>query len=228
MMKRFWNYYLLVAAILAATNLFAQEKSQQITETGRIKSFAGVNLLSPLNGLNPRVGVGFVYGINERWKLGVDLGYGNKTLSLIDFGNEMGKKYQLWEIRPELYYFISSWKQHERYFSAELFYINHKDVFYRGEYFPIQSHFAKYDQADYFRQKYGFHLKYGMIFRVAKHLGLNFYTGLGIRIRSSSYSNVINFEEWNIIKDSYIGGYKDYEGVKTGVDFSLGLKLVVF
>jgi hypothetical protein len=218
-MKQFWNYYLLIAAILAATNLFAQEKSQQIIETGRIKSFASINLLSPLNFLNPRIGAGFVYGINERWKVGVDIGYGNKSLSFIDFEDEMGEKYQLWEIRPELYYFISPWKKHERYFSTELFYINHKDVFY-GK--------PQYDQADYRRYKSGFHLKYGMIIRMAKHLELNLYTGFGLRIRSNTYSNEINPVLVKDSRDFHIGGYKDFEEVKTGVDFSLGLKLVVF
>ena len=187
-MKLFRNFYLFFVFILAATNLLAQEKGQPITETRRIKSFASVNLLSPLNELNPRLGAGFVHGINERWRLGVDLGYGNKQ---IDIYGSMGEKYRLWEVRPELYYFISPWKQHERYFSAELFYINHYDVFLNNRYYLGLSKGVMFDQADYQRYKSGFHLKYGMIFQVAKHLGLNFYTGFGLRIRSNSYSNVI-------------------------------------
>lgn len=224
-MKRFWNYYLLVVAILAATNLFAQEKSQQITETVRIKSFASVNLISPLNFLNPRIGAGFVYGINERWKVGVDIGYGNKQIDIFD---SMGEKYRLWEVRPELYYFISPWKQHERYFSAELFYINHYDVFLYNRYYLGLSKGVMFDQADYQRYKSGVHLKYGMIFQIAKHLGLNFYAGFGLRIRSNSYSNVINPVTVDMNLRERIDGYKEIEGIKTGVDFSLGLKLVIF
>lgn len=215
-MKLARSIQLFLTIVLATTNLSGQEKNRPITETGRIKSFVGLNLLSPFNMLNPRLGAGFVYGINERWKLGVDLGYGYKK---IDIYGEMGENYRLWEVRPELYYFISPWRQHERYFSAELFYINHKDVFYNK---------LQYDQADYQRHKYGFHLKYGMIFRVAKHLGLNFYIGFGLRIRSNSYSNEINPVEVKDLRDFHIDGYKDFEEVKTGVDFSLGLKLIVF
>jgi len=214
-MKYKLSMCLLLATLIVAPSVFAKSENSQITETGRIKSFASVNLLSPLNVLNPRIGAGFVYGISNKWKIGIDLGIGNKA---IDIKGRMGQKYQLWEIKPELYYFISPHKKHDRYISAELFYINHKDIF---------SNQIGYEKADYQRYKYGFHLKYGMIFYIAKHFGLNVYTGLGLRTRSNSFTNIVNPSLEKDQRDFYIGNYKDFSGVTNGVDFSLGLKLVV-
>lgn len=215
-MKQISCKYLYNAIFLILFSLTVKSENPQIAVTKKLKSFTSLNLFYPLNILNPRIGAGFVYGINDKWKMGLDLGIGDKA---IDMKGRMGQKYQLWEVRPELYYFISPWKQHERYFSGELFYIDHKDVFYNK---------IGYDQADYHRIKYGFHLKYGMIFRIGKHLGLNFYTGLGLRTRSNSYSNIVNPTGELDHRDFYIGNYKDIAGVTTGVDFSLGLKCVVY
>lgn len=210
---------ILLIVFLSTSIVNAQDNDSIKTQPLKQKSYITFNLLTPFDILVPRLRLGYIQSINQHWKVGLELGYGNKQLAFADFNDDNKADYQLWEIRPEVYYFISPWKQHERYFSTELFYINHKDVFY-GK--------PQFDQADYQRHKYGFHLKYGMIFRVSKHLGLNFYTGFGLRIRSNDYSNEINPVDVKDLRDFHPDGYKDFEGVKTGVDFSLGLKLVVF
>lgn len=209
---------MLIVLILKTSGLNAQTSDSIKYQVLKENSYITFNILSPVDQLVPRWRIGYIKSINPNWKAGIELGYGNKTLAFADFDNENGDDYQLWEIRPELYCVLNPLKRTQKYVSTELFYINHTDVFYNK---------IGYDRADYSRQKYGFHLKYGLIIPIAKHFGLNIYTGLGLRIRSNSYTNIVNptFEPDH--RDFYIGSYKDFEGVKTGVDFSLGVKLVV-
>lgn len=67
-------------------------------------SYLTVNLLSSLNINSPRWRIGYMKNINDRWKVGLDIGYGNHNLTYYDLGDN----YELWEVRPEFYYFLKT------------------------------------------------------------------------------------------------------------------------
>ena len=209
--------------------LESKAQSEEIKNLNNNESYLTLNLLSSINTLNPRWRFGYIKNLSEKWKIGLDIGYGNRNLSFSDFGDKIGDNYQLWEVRPEIYYVINPIKKTKKYLSVELFYINHKDVFYNGHFFPINGESISYDKSDFERQKYGLNLKYGLIIYSKRRLGFNIYTGLGIRIRKNNFSNVINPNNVDLGPE---GGdmfgfddYKNVEGLVFGGNFSLGLKL---
>lgn len=192
-------------------------------------SFITTNLLSPVNPLNPRWRVGYIQNLNSNWKLGLDIGYGtkNNTWAIIT-GNILNgileKDYQLWEVRPELYYIINPEKKTLQYFSSELFYIHHRDVYHDSFVDMKNGGFFLFDQANFQRQKFGFQIKYGIFTNISESLGLNIYTGLGIRFRNISYTNIINPTLFDDPREIAID-YNEYEGLYTRVNFALGIKL---
>lgn len=110
-------------------------------------SFLTVNLLSWFN-FSPRWRVGYIENFHPIWKVGVDIGYGNNNLTVYDMENH----YQLWEIRPEIYYLINPGQKTLQYFSAELFYIDHKEIIFNSHYFPINGEPMDFDRIDYYRK----------------------------------------------------------------------------
>jgi hypothetical protein len=188
-------------------------------------SYLTTNLLSSINPIIPRWRIGYIRNINDRWKIGLDIGYGNHNLTFYDLGDN----YELWEIRPEFYYFIKTKRRTKKYLSVEPFYIHHKDIFFDGTYFPENGESLSYDKANYKRQKYGLNFKYGFLFNSKKRIGFNLYTGLGLRFRKNSFTNTVNPEEVDLGPEGGdMFGFDDYrrvEGNNIGGNFVLGLKI---
>lgn len=218
---------ILLIVFLSTLIVNAQDNDSIKNQTLREKSYITFNLLSPVDQLVPRWRMGYIKSINQKWKAGIEFGYGNKKLAFAVIDDDYNQvDYQLWEIRPELYYILNPSKKTQTYISAEFFYINHKDIQYFGVYYPTDEIGIHYDQANYFRQKYGMHLKYGYFIPTGKRFGLNVFTGLGFRIRNNNYSNVINSQNQELgIKEFNLGSFREDESANFGVDFSLGLKL---
>ena len=220
------NTIVILLFFISCFNLINAQSN--IEENSNNKSYLTLNLLTETNALNPRWRVGYIRVLNAKWKIGLDAGFGNRSVSFSDFGGAIEKKYQLWEIRPELYYIINPKRETKKYFSLELFYINHKDVFSNGHYYPGNGELLSYDKADYHREKYGFNLKYGFIIYSRTRLGFNIYTGLGLRIRTNTFSNITNpasayfGPEYGIIG---IDNYKNVAGSFVGLNYSFGFKL---
>ena len=188
-------------------------------------SYLTLNLLSSASPTAPRWRVGYIKNINERLKIGIDAGYGNHNIIYYDLGDN----YELWEIRLELYYFLKNKRKTKKYLSAEIFYINHTDIFTDGHYFSEDGQSISYDEANYQRQKYGLNFKYGFLFHSKKRIGFNLYTGLGLRIRNNTFSNITNPE---IVDLGLEGGdmfgfdnYKNIEGTEIAPNFVLGFKI---
>jgi len=183
---RFKGKFLIIYFFLFITNFInAQEEKSNRIKNFNNYSYITTNLLSHLNHYSPRIRVGYIQNINNRWKVGLDLGYGNDELSIFD----NSENYGLWEIRPELYYFT---RAHKTYLSAEFFYINHKDIFVDDLYYPIDEESTKYDRVNYQRKKYGVNIKYGFLFNSRGKITFNLYTGLGLRIRDNNFTNIVN------------------------------------
>lgn len=218
---------IILTLIFSLNILISNAQNNQQEEAPTQISYLTLNLLSQLNFYSPRWRVGYIRNINPKWKMGLDLGFGNRNLSF--FQENVGSDYQLWEVRPELYYIINPSKKTDKYFSFELYYISHKDTFYDGHYFPIDGESLHYDKIDFHRQKYGFTIKYGFFIFSKNKIGFNIYTGLGLRVRNNTFSNGVNSE---IVDLGPEGGdmfgfynYRNMEGVNVGPNFSLGIKL---
>lgn len=216
-----------ITIIFFSSSLLSSSQNNPQEKTPSEISYITLNILSQLNFYSPRWRVGYIRNINPKWKAGLDFGYGNRNLSV--FQEDVGDDYQLWEVRPELYYIINPKRKTDKYFSFEIYYISHKDTYYDGHYFPIKGESMSYNKIDFHRQKYGFNLKYGFIIYSRNKIGFNIYTGLGLRIRNNSFSNSINPE---IVDLGPEGGdmfgfynFKNVEGIVVGPNFSFGVKL---
>ena len=202
--------------LLAQTNKNIESKNE---------SFITADILSPFyinwNGYNtPRWRVGYIKNLSEVSKVGIDIGYGSAASSVLNTGN----KYSLWEIRPEYYHIINPSRRTLKYFSLEVFYINQKEEFTNQTFLSDRDGYLAFDKADYNRQKMGILPKFGMFINLSDRIGLNFYTGLGLRYKINKYSNFTNLRE-NQWYEDHFPPYYIKEGNKFGVEFSIGLKL---
>lgn len=151
---------------------------------------------SPLSTLDfhaPRMRFGYVPHLADHWKLGLDLGLGS-GLGLLSNQRESKNDF-LWEVRPELYFILKPEARVIKYLSAEFFYIGQSSTLLNDSYEREDGMNLQYDQADYERQKYGMHLKFGLFLNAGRHWGFNFYGGIGFRLKTTSFRNVINARE---------------------------------
>lgn len=196
----------------------------------RNENFITTDIISPfyfqgnLNGFinsgTPRWRLGYITYLNSKTKIGIDIGYGNANNSVI----QTFDKYALWEVRPEYYHIINPKKKTLKYFSLELFYINHNEEFKNQSFFSDQNEYLTFDKADYKRQKIGLLPKFGMFVNLSDRIGLNWYTGIGINYRINSYSNFVNLRQRHFDEEHFSPYYRE-EGNKIGVEFTIGLKL---
>lgn len=214
--------------ICTAGSLQAQDTIQQ-------KQVISLNLLSYVAGIYaPRWTAGYSRKINERWWAGVEAGYGSSWLSV--HGREgalITKDYNLFEIRPSIYYDLKGRGKLKHLISAELFYIHHKDHFEDGWYHSKSNGiFYDYDAADYKRIKTGLNLNLNTIYYFGKRLVLWQQIGVGIRNRKASYSNFENRsiseryndgeDHWNWLStDNYIKKEGSYIGFNLNLEFKL-------
>ncbi len=227
LMNHLHSIFISLAILLSTLTLNAQENVSIEDSPAKLESFFTFDVFSSLNTYSPRWRVGFIRDIDPKWKVGLNLGYGNKNISYTYFADKFEEDYKLWEIRPELYYVRKRSQKATTYASFELYYINHKDVFHNSSYIPVEGGCLSYDRADYLRQKYGFNVNIGTFSNLGRKLGLNFYTGIGLKIRNNSFSDIINPESTECLeRDMYDDfEYRQKEGLRAGFNFSIGLKL---
>lgn len=219
------NFLLLCILFFCMISVNAQNEKSPENINFNNYSYLSINPLSNINLYIPRLRIGYIQNINDSWKAGLDLGFGNNATSFFDIN--LGENYRIWEVRPELYYFTRSQKT---YISTEIFYINHKDVFMDEFYSPSDDESTNYDQANYQREKYGINFKYGFLFNSKRKITFNLYTGLGLRIRKNTFSNIQNPKEIDVGPE---GGdmfgletYKRIEGTNFAPNFVLGFKIL--
>ncbi|SHI36588.1 hypothetical protein [Pseudozobellia thermophila] len=208
---------LLLLFLMGLPTAFSQEDARA-SQNGA-SSYITFSPLSALDAYAPRWRVGYVQPISSHWQVGVDLGYGNKGMALVS-GN-IGDAYRLCEIRPEVRYVLNPRARTIKYLSAELFYIDQANVFSNGDYEAENGDDFTYDRANYQRQKYGMHLKFGLFVDLGKRAGFNFYGGIGFRWRQSDYFDVENREGADIFREWYPSMY-DREGHAFGPNPTLG------
>lgn len=225
--------FISLTIILSILNLNAQENVNIKDSHTNNESYFTFDIFSSLNKYSPRWRVGYIRDIHPKWKIGLNLGYGNRNISYTQYVDEIFEEdYVLWELRPELYYVIKQSQKSTFYSSFESYYINHKDVFHNKSIRQVSGRNISYDQAHYFRQKYGFNFNIGAFRNLGQKLGLNYYIGTGLKIRNNSFYNIINPSP---LPDNYYDGidmydtfeYASQEGLKYGFNFSIGFKLFI-
>jgi len=197
------------------------------------ESYVTVNLLSHINSFSPRWRVGYIKSINKNFKVGLDVGYGSKEVLFSSYKGNVGDNYKIWEIRPEFYYVKDEYsKRIKLYFSLDLFYINHKDVFFNDDYLEEESqNIISYSRIDYLRQKFGFNIKFGYIIDINDHFKLNIYSGIGLRVRNNTFDNPINpintgpREFFVFSGNDNENNFNYKEGTVLGFNIPLGVKL---
>lgn len=205
---------------ICASTLFSQEN----TNSENKDSYITVSLWPIADPYAPRFRLGYVQYLAPNWKAALDVGYGFKGLSaFFATDNNTGVGYSLWEIRPEVHYIFNPEAKTLKYISAELFYIHQDHVFEDDDYISEQNGDVRFDRADFTRQKYGMHFKFGLFLDIGKNLGFNFFGGLGFRIADKEYSNIINPQDDDFISEWFTGPY-EREGTVFGVNAALGIK----
>jgi hypothetical protein len=219
--------HILLLLLLLPIGIYAQTKKDVEPKN---ESYFTTDLFSPFyfqgnlrgfsNNGTPRWRIGYIKNINSKIKIGIDIGYGNQSNSIIQtFDN-----YSLWEIRPEYYHIINPKRKTLRYFSLELFYLNQNEKFKNQSFFSEQNEYLTFDRANYNRQKIGLIPKFGMFVNLSNRIGLNWYTGVGLNYRINSYDDFVNLRSTQF-EEEHFSPYYRKEGNKIGVEFTIGLKM---
>lgn len=221
---RFMKNYLLVITLFLATvsNLYSQQSGSN--DQVNTSSYITFSPFSILDIHAPRLRTGYTQHLADHWKIGLDLGIG----SGLGFFSEHRESENnlLWEVRPEVYYILKPEAKTIKYLSAEFFYIQQTSTLLNNTYEREDGMNLQYDQADYERQKYGLHLKFGLFLNAGRHWGFNFYGGVGFRLKTTEFTNVLNASEDTSINSRH--GYAtiyDTESSDFRPNPSLGVKV---
>ncbi|TMM59357.1 hypothetical protein FEE95_07965 [Maribacter algarum] len=214
------SFKLVCLLFLMGTGLFAQKSESKLSSN--TNSYITASLWPIADLYAPRLRFGYTQHIAPHWKAGLDVGFGAKGTSFASDAN-IGVDYSLWEVRPEIHYIFNPEAKTLKYIAAELFYIDQDHVFINGNYSSENNGDIRFDRADFTRQKYGMHFKFGLFLDIGKHFGFNFFGGIGFRIANKQYSNVINPQADDIFREWFAGPY-DNEGRDFLPNPSLGIK----
>jgi len=187
-MKNHVSFLLLFLTVI--TNVCSQKNV--IDERVNTSSYITLSPLSLLDFHAPRLRMGFTQHVAEHLKIGFDLGIGGGTglLSKRESEDDI-----LWEVRPEIYYILKPESRTTKYLSTEFFYIAQSNTLLNNVYDREDDMRIRYDRADFERQKYGVHFKFGLFLNTGRHWGFNFYGGIGFRWATIAFSNLVNAEE---------------------------------
>lgn len=237
-MKSYLKILFLFLIIFGSQTLEAQTKKDQRIEKREIRkarkdslkslpiaSYFTIDLLKLLPTDVPRLNIGYIYNLNNKWFVGSTIGYGTDD---VIFTNK--EEYSLFEIRPQLLYNLGQGKSFHHFLSVEMFYINHKEVLRDRTLTPVNNQNGAidaiaFDLANFKRTKYGFTLNYGEYTNFSNRLALRTIIGGGIRFKDNVYTGLVNAratesEEW-LFRDLY-----NREGFNVGFEFNFSLQLI--
>lgn len=221
------KFTLIITVLITINSLNGQED-----EVMDLKSIVSIGTFSPTIYSAPRWNVGYQKRITERYWLGLKLGYGdyNSTINYSKSGGQIKDNYQLYEIRPEIFYDLKPNSTLKHLVSFELFFINHTDQYSNGSYYNInQNIYYRYDLADYKRVKYGFNINNNFILYLGKNFALMQNFGIGFRHRNVTYTNTINeVEDPFFEEESIFGSGKKVraKGVANGLNVNFDIRLI--
>ena len=220
------NFFYVLILLFAWQQISAQDTLRQ-------NKIVSLNVSSYALTETPRWTFGYTQKISKRWWAGIEAGYGSFWLSV--HGRErdfLTKDYNLFELRPSVYYDLRPKSKIKHLLSAELFYIHHTDHFTNEWYYDKSGTYYEYDSADYKRIKTGVNLNLNTIFYLGKRFVLWQQIGGGIRNRKVSYGNMVDqrvSERFNDGEDHLdLFGFDNHikkEGSYIGFNFNMSLKL---
>ncbi|KAB7529209.1 hypothetical protein F8C76_15365 [Flagellimonas olearia] len=161
--------------------------------------------------------------MNQRWGIGADFGYGNKSLAVF----KEREHYRLYEFRSEILYLPLQQSRIKVYFSFQPFYILHTETLLNKSVFAEGMGRVSFDRADYKRIKYGFTFNYGFLFPIFPSIRLNVYTGGGLKRRENDYASFVNLAPSPYDEDHFPPYFDSYEPL-TEFEFSFGMKAYFF
>lgn len=219
----------ILAAILLPCYVLALDSVTQIEKESPSSKW-NINL-SPmaLFDYSPRYRVGIEYFGSEKWSYGLDLGYGDNSLTREHaYGMEWADNYKLNEARLEIKYYFSILPILNQYVAFETFYIGAKDKFYNEHYYPEGQEYINsigYLSTDYLYVKSGSAAKYGVKWYALKRLFLEGFIGLGAARRAHRYENM-NLSKLPVdLPATLYGEEYRHEGASFVMHFSLAFKI---
>lgn len=201
------------------------------------RTYISTSVITPTIYLAPRLNIGVVQQISEKWLIGLDFEYGSYDLLLLkDQRNYtyIDKSYSSKAIRPHLYYVISSDAKIKKFVSLDMTFVRHTDALNSILKNNIRTYLHgeeySYDQADYSRRKISLNLNYGLQANISKRFSVITYVGVGMKKRKVTYSNIQNPISEGIRSDAgiYISpdGFMENMGKHSTPSFNTDLKLL--
>lgn len=225
---------LLMALLCLSTSVFAQGNDNTEIYPNENVRLITFNLLAPFAFDTPRYRLGYTHGISGHLRAGLEIGYGSESTTFTVLHNDPNDRdnYSLIEFLPQLTYVFNPTYPVNHFIAIQGIYLNHNERIFNDSYFDTDLRLEiAYDQAEYNRKKFGANLLYGVYIPFGNApLGMEISTGLGIRSRENSYSNLINPRANDIFDNDdghflFRSEYREDSGTRVGVNFSLGFKL---
>lgn len=190
-----------------------------------ISSYFTLDLFTLIPTDTPRFNIGYIQKLNNKWSLGSSVG-----LSSVAPRYTYKEDYSLWEIRPQILYYLGKGNRFQHFLSIEMFFINHKETLLNQDLIPVNDQGGiieaiTFDRATYKRTKYGATFNYGEYLNLSKKLGLRTTIGAGVRFKDNVYSNLVNPRATNF--DSFwITNLYTREGFKVGFELNFSMQLI--
>ncbi len=192
-----------------------------------VNDYISFNFFSLIPTATPRINVGYVKSLNEKFSVGASVGIGTDALTY-----SYKENYFLWEVRPEFIYNLGKRGRFQHFIGLETFYITHKETLRNDNFEPVNDQggtieLIRYDRADFERTKYGAVINYGEYINFSSRLALRTTVGAGIRFKDNSYTNVVNPSLDQFDTDGFIfnSPYRK-EGFRVGLEFNLDVQLI--
>ncbi len=245
-MKKIQITLILSFSFLLCSNLQAQitkelrqERKEARIEERRIKNIKRDSLQSlPIDSYifwdfsvifpneNPRLNVGYIHKINEKWSVGTSAGIGLEFANLRNVDD-----YKLWEVRPQVVFNLGKGRRFQHFLSAEAFFIRNSETRFNGSFRPINDNNGEfqainYTRADYGRIKQGLTINYGEYINISSSLALRTTVGFGFRYKDVSFSNIqgasIDFNS----DDFFLFDDAPREGLRSGIELNFSFQLL--
>ena len=172
---------------------------------------------------DPSLRFGMEAVTGSRWSYGLSAGVGSNPFTVVLMKNDKRINYQMWEVRPEIKFYLYQREDMGWYLAGEGLYVN--SSYTSGNSYYIVSYDEKvvFDEAAFQKEKFGGIGKMGVKFLVGRKLTLDLFSGVGMAWTQVSYSDVENPR--NQYHDPFFDGEDFYEGKRWTGLFSAGVKI---
>lgn len=185
------------------------------------KSMATFGLMSSF--INQRWTLGYIHKISDRFRVGVDMGYGAKGIVVAPV--KIGEDFTSYELRPAFYYSLAPDSVLKHFVGADFFYIRANRTLTHSYFFDDYKYYWA-DAAHVERSKTGANLTYSILLhKETSRIAFMPKIGFGLRYLDEKYRNAVNLTESEPPIDGFpIISDAPREGTK--FNFDIDIKLV--